>query len=246
MYSDALSCGRIILQENWMSILPTTRCRLTACLLLLWLLAPAWAQQRSPTILVMGDSLSAGYGMAAQQGWVSLLDERVQREFPGWKLANASISGETSAGGAARIKREIARHQPSVVVIELGGNDGLRGLPVDGANGMRGNLSVMIEASQHAGAHVLLLGMQMPPNLGADYVRQFARTYPDLAERYQTALVPFMLEPIAHERTAFQHDHIHPTAAAQPRLLDHIWPVLRPLIGCAAHTPASECGQQIR
>jgi len=226
-------------------LLPVRRW-LVVSLLLTWLFAPAWAQQRSPVILVMGDSLSAGYGMAAQQGWVSLLDERVQREFPGWKLANASISGETSAGGAARIGREIARHQPSVVVIELGGNDGLRGLPLDGTNGMRHNLAAMIEASQRAGAHVLLLGMQMPPNLGADYVRQFARTYPDLAERYQTALLPFMLEPIVHERAAFQHDHIHPTAAAQPRLLDHIWPVLRPLIGCAAQTPASECGQQIR
>jgi len=194
----------------------------------------------------MGDSLSAGYGMAARQGWVSLLDERVGREYPGWKVANASISGETSAGGAARIKREIARHAPSVVVIELGGNDGLRGLPLDGMGGMRHNLTSIIEASQYADAHVLLLGMQMPPNLGADYVRQFARIYPDLAERYQTALLPFMLEPIAHERAAFQHDHIHPTAAAQPRLLEHIWPALRPLIGCPAQTTTSECGEQIR
>jgi len=229
-----------------LSILLPVRRWLVVSLFLIGLFAPAWAQQRSPVILVMGDSLSAGYGMAQQQGWVSLLDERVQREFPGWKVANASISGETSAGGAARIVREIARHQPSVVVIELGGNDGLRGLPLDGTNGMRSNLTAMIEASQHAGAHVLLLGMHMPPNLGADYVRQFARTYPDLAERYQTALLPFMLEPIAYERAAFQHDHIHPTAAAQPRLLEHIWPALRPLIGCAAQTPASECGQQIR
>jgi len=219
---------------------------LVASLLLTLWCSSAWAAPRTPTILVMGDSLSAAYGMAAQQGWVALLDERVQREFPGWKLANASISGETSAGGAARIVREIARHQPSVVVIELGGNDGLRGLPLAGSNGMQRNLATMIEHAQRADAHVLLLGMQMPPNLGADYVRQFARTYPDLAERYQTALLPFMLEPIAHERAAFQHDHIHPTAAAQPRLLEHIWPVLRPLIGCAAQTPASECGQQIR
>jgi len=226
-------------------LLPARRW-LVVSLLLIGLFAPAWAQPRSSVILVMGDSLSAGYGMAVQQGWVSLLDQRVQREFPGWKLANASISGETSAGGAARIAREIARHAPSVVVIELGGNDGLRGLPLDGTTGMRQNLAVMIEAAQHAGAHVLLLGMQMPPNLGADYVRQFARTYPDLAERYQTAWLPFMLEPIAHERAAFQHDHIHPTAAAQPRLLEHIWPALRPLLGCPAQTPASECGPQIR
>jgi len=230
-----------------MPILLTPRRWLAVCLLLLWLHAPAWAQpQRTSTILVMGDSLSAGYGMAARQGWVALLDERVQREFPGWKVANASISGETSAGGAARIKREIARHAPSVVVIELGGNDGLRGLPLEGVSGMRRNLERMIAEAQSAGAHVLLLGMQMPPNLGADYVRQFASIYPDLAERHQTALLPFMLEPIAHERAAFQDDHIHPAAAAQPRLLEHIWPAVRPLIGCQVQTPASECGQQIR
>jgi len=225
-----------------MSVPPSIRHCFASALILLSLLTPALAEPpRAHTILVLGDSLSAGYGMAAQQGWVSLLDERIQREFPGWTLANASISGDTSAGGAARIAREITRHQPAIVMIELGGNDGLRGLPIEGPHGMRANLASMIETAQRAHAHVLLLGMQMPPNLGADYTRQFARVYPDLAEHYQTALVPFLLEPIARERDAFQPDNIHPTAAAQPRLLEHVWPTLRPLIGCAINTPSREC-----
>jgi len=217
--------------------------RLACALFLLALLAPAFAQtpQRTHTIVVIGDSLSAGYGMAAQQSWVALLGERVQREFPGWTLVNASISGDTTASGAARIAREIERHHPSIIVIELGGNDGLRGLSLDGHHGMRRNLATMIELAQRHEAHVLLLGMQMPPNFGPVYTRQFARIYPDLAEHYQTALVPFLLEPIARERDAFQADNIHPTAAVQPRLLDHVWPALRPLIGCAVTTPARQC-----
>jgi len=179
--------------------------------------------------------------MAAQQGWVALLGERMQRDFPEWQLVNASISGETSAGGASRIAQEIARHQPSLVIIELGGNDGLRGLPLEGNDGMRRHLAAMIEAAQRADAHVLLIGVQMPPNFGADYTQNFAQTYFDLAEHYEIALVPSLLEPIAHERDAFQDDNIHPTAVAQPRLLEHVWPVLRPLIGCPARTSAREC-----
>jgi len=215
--------------------------RLIVSLLLALLTFTACAQPRTQTILVVGDSLSAGYGMAAKQGWVSLLGERIQREYPGWQVINASISGDTSAGGAARIGRELERHQPAIVVIELGGNDGLRGLPLDGDHGLKRNLARMIEAAQRANAHVLLVGIEMPPNLGADYTRRFARIYPELAGDYQTALVPFLLAPIAHEREAFQSDNIHPTAAAQPRLLEHVWPALRPLLGCSASTPAREC-----
>jgi len=164
-----------------MTALSPLRHWLASVLIVLSLLSSAAAQspQRTQTILVMGDSLSAGYGMAARQGWVSLLNERMQREFPNWKVANASISGETTSGGASRIAREIARHQPAIVIIELGGNDGLRGLPMAGAHGMRSNLSAMIETAQRNHAHVLLLGMQMPPNLGADYTREFARTWPE-------------------------------------------------------------------
>jgi len=208
-------------------------------LLLLLFSASAQPPPHTPTILVMGDSLSAGFGMAARQGWAALLGEQVRDEFPDWQVVNASISGETSAGGAARIHAAIARHRPSVVVIELGGNDGLRGLPLAA---LHANLAQMVEAAQAARAHVLLLGMRMPPNLGADYTAGFARTYQQLADDYHTALVPFLLEPIAHEHSAFQDDTIHPTAAAQPRLLDHVWPTLRPLINCAPEMPTPQCG----
>lgn len=179
------------------------------------------------TILVMGDSLSAGYGMAAREGWVSLLGERLRSERPGWRVVNASISGETTAGGSARIVGEVLRHQPDVVVIALGANDGLRGLPLREA---RRNLARMIGASQHVGAKVLLVGMRMPPNLGADYTAGFERNYRDLSQLFDTALVPFLLEPIALDRNAFMDDNLHPTVASQAKLLDHVWPALRPLL----------------
>ncbi|WP_232221129.1 MULTISPECIES: arylesterase [unclassified Luteimonas] len=207
-------------------------------LLLLLALLPAVAQpQAAPpaatqrTVLVMGDSLSAGYGMAAHEGWVSLLGERLAREKPGWRVVNASISGETTAGGASRIVGELLRHRPDVVVIALGANDGLRGLPLREA---RRNLARMIGASKHAGARVLLVGMRMPPNLGEDYTRGFERNYRELAALFDTGLVPFLLEPIALDRTAFQDDNLHPTAQVQGRLLDHVWPALAPLLDAAA------------
>src|SRR5690606_22509119 len=171
-------------------------------LLLLLALLPVLAQPApaanadpsSRKALVMGDSLSAGYGLAASQGWVSLLGERLAREKPGWRVVNASISGETTAGGASRIVGEVLRHRPDVVVIALGANDGLRGLPLREA---RRNLARMIGASQYVGARVLLVGMRMPPNLGEDYTRGFERNYRELAELFDTALLPFLLEPIA-------------------------------------------------
>ena len=206
--------------------------------LALWLLVafcvqaqPATAQPASTpaarTILVMGDSLSAGYNMAASEGWVSLLGQRLAQEAPGWRVVNASISGETSAGGSARIVGEVLRHQPDVVIIALGANDGLRGLPLREA---RRNLARMIGASQHVGAKVLLVGMRMPPNLGAEYTQGFERNYRDLSKLFGTALVPFLLEPIALDRDAFMDDNLHPTVAAQPKLLDHVWPALAPLL----------------
>ena len=206
------------------------QCAIGWCLALL-LALPAFAQgtgNAAPrTILVMGDSLSAGYGMAANEGWVALLEGKLAKEKPGWRVVNASISGETTAGGAARIIGEAMRHQPDVVVIALGANDGLRGLPLAEA---RRNLARMIGASQHFKAKVLLVGMRLPPNLGPEYTRGFERLYPWLCDLFDTACLPFLLEPIALDRGAFQDDNLHPTVAAQPRLLDHVWPRLEPLL----------------
>ena len=185
------------------------------------------APQAPPTVLVFGDSLSAAYGIEAQRGWVALTEQRLQAEHPGWRVVNASISGETSAGGAARVVAEVARVRPTVVVIALGANDGLRGLPPAET---RRNLARMIGASQGVGARVLLVGMRMPPNYGPDYTRAFERTFRDLAALFDTALLPFLLEPIARDRDAFQADNLHPTAQVQPQLRDHVWKALAPLL----------------
>ncbi|HEY4581361.1 MAG TPA: arylesterase [Lysobacter sp.] len=204
---------------------------LLALLLALALPAQAKGPARVPattnTVLVMGDSLSAGYGLQVRQGWVSLLAGRMKTTHPGWSVVNASVSGETSAGGLSRLPRELARVKPAVVVIELGANDGLRGLPVDR---MRANLDRMVQLSQASGAKVVLVGMRMPPNLGRAYTEGFASAYATVAKNRRTALVPFLLEPVMLDRRAFQADNLHPTAAAQPRLLDHVWPTLRPLV----------------
>lgn len=191
------------------------------------LAASAQPADASRTVLVMGDSLSAAYGLAADEGWVALTAERIAAREPGWRVVNASISGETTAGGKARIIDALARHRPAVVVIALGANDGLRGLPIDA---MRRNLAWMIGAAHGAGAEVLLVGMQMPPNLGPDYTREFAGSYPLLAGRFDTALVPFLLEPIATGRDNFQDDNLHPVAGAQGALRDHVWKGLAPLL----------------
>ncbi|QOD90858.1 arylesterase [Lysobacter sp. CW239] len=194
------------------------------------LLMPARVQAAAPTthtVLVMGDSLSAGYGMAAEQGWVALTARRIASEKPGWRVANASISGETTAGGAARIIDALVRERPEVVVIALGANDGLRGLPTQqSAN----HLAYMIGAAHGAGAKVLLIGMQMPPNLGPAYTRAFEANYRNLADRFHVALLPFLLAPIATDRDAYQADNLHPTAAVQPQLRDHVWSRLVPLL----------------
>lgn len=179
------------------------------------------------TILVMGDSLSAAYGLAPTQGWVSLTADRIGKTKPGWRVVNASISGETTAGGAARIAAELQRHQPAVVVIALGANDGLRGLPLAQS---RANLEKMIKAAQAGKAKVLLVGMRMPPNYGPDYTRGFEQNFSALAKQYNTALLPFLLEPIALDRNAYQADNLHPIASAQPKLRDHVWKALEPLL----------------
>lgn len=182
------------------------------------------------TVLVMGDSLSAAYNMPASQGWVALTADRVAAQLPGWRVVNASISGETTAGGAARIVDAVVRHRPSVVVIQLGANDALRGLPLRQA---RRNLARMIGASQGIGARVLLVGMRIPPNYGAAYAREFERGYRDLAGRFDTALLPFLLQPIALSRASFQADNLHPTAGTQPAIRDHVWRELAPLLRAA-------------
>lgn len=197
-------------------------------LMALALAAALPVQSATPrTVLVMGDSLSAAYNLAPEQGWVALLGKRLAAEHPGWTVANASISGETTAGGASRITAELARHSPAVVVIELGANDGLRGLDLAQT---RANLERMVTAAQASGARVLLVGMRLPPNYGPQYTRGFERNFAELAEKHGAALLPFLLEPIATEREAFQADNLHPVAAAQPRLLDHVWPALEPLL----------------
>ncbi|MCK7544589.1 arylesterase [Marinobacter bryozoorum] len=180
------------------------------------------------TILVMGDSLSAAYGVETETAWVNLLRERLSEEdHDQWQVVNASISGETTDGGARRLPALLDRHQPDIVIIELGGNDGLRGFqpPV-----IRDNLSAMIEASREGGASVLLVGMQIPPNYGPRYTRMFADMFPDLSDQYNTGLVPFFLEGIYNGDGMMQDDGIHPTGEAQPLLLDNVWPHLVPLL----------------
>lgn len=202
-------------------------------LLLLAVLLAAQVAIAAPaqrTVLVFGDSLSAGYGMAARQGWVALLGERLAARKPGWKVVNASVSGETTAGGVSRIGKVLARTDPDVVVIELGANDGLRGLPLLQT---RSNLAKLVKAAEASGARVLLVGMRMPPNLGRAYTDGFEAGFRKVAKDHDVALLPFLLEPIAADPDAFQADDLHPTAAAQPRLLEHVWKALEPLLGPA-------------
>ena len=181
----------------------------------------------SPAILVLGDSLSAAYGIRVEQGWVSLLQARLRAKGYGHRVVNASSSGETTGGALARLPRTLATHRPVVVVVELGANDGLRGLPIAD---IRANLGKIVELAQQAGARVLLVGMRIPPNYGATYTRQFHDLFGQLASSHRLAQVPFLLEDVALDDTLMQDDGLHPTAAAQPRLLDEIWPRLEPLL----------------
>ena len=177
---------------------------------------------------MFGDSLSAAYGLRQQDGWVALLQQRLQQQLIDYNVVNASISGETTSGGAARISAALASHKPAIVILELGANDGLRGLPL---KQMADNLTAMIKASQKAGAKVLLIGMRMPPNYGAKYTDDYVKVFSDLAARYKCAFVPFLLEAIAAKREYTQDDNLHPTAAAQPLILETVWKGLAPLVG---------------
>ena len=194
------------------------------------LLNPAFAASdaRAPVILVVGDSISAGYGLATDTGWTSLLQQRLAREHFPHQVVNASISGDTTAGGRSRLDALLARHHPSITIIELGGNDGLRGGSVAA---MRANLDAMTVSAQKAGSRVLLVGMRLPPNYGLGYTRDFAAAFSDVAKSHKAALVPFFFEGFAEDSTLFQPDRIHPTLAAQVKLLENVWPALQSLLG---------------
>ncbi|MBT8421883.1 MAG: arylesterase [Gammaproteobacteria bacterium] len=196
--------------------------KLLLLLLSLLFVAAAPADDR-PTLLVVGDSLSAGYGMDSGQSWVAMLQARLEAEGYGYRVVNASISGDTSSGGLSRITRQLSLHQPEIVIIELGGNDGLRGLPVET---LYSNLDGMITQAQDSGAAVVLAGMLIPPNYGVDYADEFAAVYPKLAEKYDLALIPFFMDGVALDYSLFQQDGIHPTVAAQSILLKNVWDVL--------------------
>ena len=192
----------------------------------------AWAAPRARhTLLVVGDSLSAEYGLTRGSGWVALLEERLAAQpAPGATVVNASVSGDTTSGGRSRMPDLLARHKPSVVVLELGGNDALRGLPLAMT---RANLVAMVQAAKASGARVLIVGMQVPPNYGRKYTDDFAGLFAEVARAEGAALVPFLLAgvaDVAQSATLFQADRIHPNAQAQARMLDNVWPVLQPLL----------------
>jgi len=179
------------------------------------------------TILVFGDSLSAAYGIRSEQGWVALLTQRLQSQGYGYQVVNASVSGETSTGGLQRLPRALEIHHPTVVILELGANDALRGLPLTLT---RDNLTKMVQLSQAAGARVLLVGIRIPPNYGARYADEFASIYPSLAKQYQLPLVPFLLDKVALNPGLMQEDGLHPTARGEPQVLDTVWRELEPLL----------------
>ncbi len=190
---------------------------------------PAWAESE-PVVLIVGDSLSAEYGLRRGSGWVALLEQRLASNKAGVRVVNASISGDTTSGGRSRLPALLAQHKPTHVVIELGGNDALRGLPL---NMTRDNLTAMARAAKAAGARVLLLGMEMPPNYGAKYGQEFRELFATVAREEKAALVPFFLKGVADGAdplALFQSDRIHPTEAAQPLMLDRVWQALRPLL----------------
>lgn len=195
------------------------------CLLVFCWFRPAHAEP--PLLLVLGDSLSAGYGLAVEQGWVALLERRLAEEGYNYRVVNASISGDTSRGALARLSDLLARFRPAVTIVELGGNDGLRGIsPAE----LRANLAAIIARLKNSGSRILLVPIQLPPNYGNAYLEKFAAVYTGLAEEYDVRLSPFMLEDIALRPELMQEDGIHPRAEAQPMVLDNLWPALEALL----------------
>ena len=251
MGSVMRGCGRVGGNHRGGTSAPRRQwlhCSLAACLAACALGTPVQAQGTSPAgradttsappsvILVVGDSLSAEYGIARGQGWVALLEQRLQREGLRGSVVNASVSGDTTSGGKARLPALLTRHRPAVVVIELGGNDALRGLPMSAT---RQNLTDMAKAARAAGARVLIAGMQLPPNYGKAYAEEFAASFAQVAKAEGAALVPFLLKNVADGPDAdqmFQPDRIHPTAQAHSRILDNVWPALKPLVVAAGRT----------
>jgi acyl-CoA thioesterase-1 len=198
-----------------------------AVVILGWASTGGAAVADKPLILIMGDSLSAAYGIDVTSGWVALLNKRLAGQGYGYGVVNASVSGETTGGGRTRFPQLLSLHKPRIVLLELGANDGLRGLPVSQA---KANLQAMIETARQQDAQVVLAGMHMPPNYGPAYTDQFDAMYRDLAAQYRLPLIPFLLEGVALNAEMVQADGLHPTAAAQPRLLDNVWPTLEPLL----------------
>jgi acyl-CoA thioesterase I len=204
----------------------------SALALLAAMLASAIAlAQAAPVVLIVGDSISAGYGLPSGTGWVALLQKKLEAEHFPHRVVNASISGDTTAGGRERLPALLKAHRPAITVIELGGNDGLRGGSLDA---MRDNLDAMITEAQKAGAHVLVVGIRLPPNYGPAYVQRFAAIFSDVAKAHKAAVVPFLFEGFGEDNAMFQADGIHPVAAAQGKLLDNVWPELKPLLGASA------------
>lgn len=185
------------------------------------------AIQAQDNILILGDSLSAGYGLKTEQNWVTLLQQRLDQQYPDYKIINASISGDTTTNGLNRLPAALKLSQPKIIIIELGANDGLRGLPLGYT---KNNLEKIIKASQQQTSQILLLGMKIPPNYGKKYTQAFAESFPQLAEQYELALVPFMLEGVSGHPKYIQTDGLHPNAQAQALILDNIWPYLQTLL----------------
>ena len=208
-----------------------------AALTALLLSAPAaCAENEAPRLVVLGDSLSAGYGIHPEEGWVALLSRRLGKEGYGYRVVNASASGETSGGGLARLPRVLATHHPTVLVVELGANDGLRGLPLAE---LRKNLATIVSTAQAAHVAVLLVGMRIPPNYGPEYTSGFTNSFGEVSMALHTALVPFLLERVAANDANFQSDGLHPIASVQGLLLDTVWPMLKPLLHAGAAAAAA-------
>jgi acyl-CoA thioesterase-1 len=202
-----------------------------ACGALLVAAMPASGERAPPVILLVGDSVSAGYGLPTGAGWATLLQQRLDARHLSYRVVNASISGDTTAGGRARLGALLAHYRPAITIIELGGNDGLRGGSLDA---MQANLEAMTAAAQSAGSRVVLVGIRVPPNYGAAYGERFAAIYAEVARARKAALVPFLFEGFAEDDAMFQPDRIHPLASAQAKMLDNVWPSLAPLLGASA------------